>query len=771
MKILLGVVLAIVTHQWWPDIPSLRLLVLALLIFVITSKFVSRIFLGFIIGCFIIFAEISFFEYKTSKAMTVGTDTTIAGKVFSLFTPDQRQTRVLFDIDNINGQQLPLLDRFKVQLYWKIPQDLKQGQYWQLKVRIREPYGKVNEAGFDSERFFLAQNINAKGSVLSATLLENTPSLRQRLFDKAYTQLHTLPYARYLMALGFGDRSLLTATDWHLLQRSGLAHLLAISGLHIGLAFLFGFSLMRVIGILMQRQQAALYLPIIGGLCFALAYAWAAGFSLTVQRALLALLVFSLIRQKGYSIGPFSLFFVVVSLVLAIDPFSVFSMSFWFSFSAVFILCSMSFFSNDKALSLDNMNQKQGYRLIYPIRKYLILLFKVQCFLFIGMFPLMVFYFKGISLNAMLFNFFAIPLLSFCTVPLILLALMSSAFFNATMLWSLADTSLKPLFYILNQFDGQWLTLNWLSFRFSLWLVFIAFMVYVIKLRAFKCWVLIALISLIFWQKKPLDKDKWQVDVFDIGHGLAVLIEKNGEAVLYDTGAAWGKATIAQQIIAPVLRQRAAQLKGVIISHYDNDHVGGLTWIRQQLKPAWIRTSKQDTFLPCVKGQSWQWQGLSFVVLHPKKAVAYPKNKDSCVVRVFDGKNALLLTGDLPKKQEIELVDQQALLSSNLLIVPHHGSKTSSSNAFIKAVNPQIAIVSVGRYTPWDLPSRSVIARYQSQNIAWYETRWEGQMRVNFSKEGYSVYRFRFDLAPYWYRKKFGSQPRKRVDYALDVKR
>ena len=752
-------VLALFTHPWWPSLPDFTLLFGVLLLFTLTRSSNSFYLIGVLIGGLLVSSAAHLFYQKSSTALSVETDTIIAGKVHSLFISNHEQTRILFEIDSIQGQTLDPLRTFNASLYWRTKEPIKQGQRWALTARLREPYGRVNEAGFDAETFYLSRHIHAKGSVLSSQLLDASVSFRQTLFDRVYLQINAFPSARFLVALAFGERALLTQDDWTALRNTGLAHLLAISGLHIGLAFLFGWTLSRGLLVFFSRSDRLLYWPLWIGLMCALGYAWAAGFSLTAQRALIALFVFSLIRQKGYSMGPFQVFFLVLSAVLIVDPFSVFSASFWLSFWAVFILCTLSLFPLAPS-SLSSLSSVP-LRTVAKVKLFFLSLFKMQCFLAIGMFPIMSVWFDGLSVGGFFFNLVAVPWVSLVTVPLVLLALIFSSFFNPHALWFLADVSLRPLLWLLGSTDSGWLPVSSLSELFPLIFVCMAFVFYLVKKAQYPALFGVFLVILVFWKTEKAPETDWRVDVFDVGHGLAVLIEHQGEAILYDTGGAWGKGSIAQGVIDPILKARDLTLDGLILSHNDNDHAGGADWLRQTWKPNWERTAQTNQGFPCVKGESWDWHHLNFEVLHPEKRVMDPENEDSCVIRVFDGKHALLLTGDLPKKQERALIEEGALIEAEVLLVPHHGSKSSSSEAFLSAVRPDIAIVSTGRYTPWKLPHPEIFERYKNRNIAWYDTAKQGQISVRFSNDGWKVLSQRFDLEPFWYRKMFGPPIRK----------
>lgn len=706
-------------------------------------KRISRFFIGLTMGCLVAFSAATLHMYKISHALTVTQNTTIAGKVGSLFTGEKQQTSVIFDVDTVNGQKLTLFEQFRIRLYWRSESPVKQGQRWEITARVREPYGRVNEAGFDAETYFLSKHIHAKGSVLSARLRDGTVSVRQSLFDRVRPTLNAFENGRFLIALTFGERDLLTSEDWTKLQNSGLAHLLAISGLHIGLAFFFGYTVTKWLRPFFTPLDHGLWIPSFVGLLTAVCYAWLAGFSLTSLRALVALSVYTAIRLSGYSVSPFNTLLLVLTVVLVIDPLSVFSISFWLSFGAVFVLCMMTFSGQ--------MNNAEG------IRGYIWQLFRMQCYLLVGMLPVMWVWFGGVSFLSLFSNLIAVPIVSLLTVPLILIALVMEWFPVAQLFWQMADMSLWPITQILDKANMGWLDIQNIPLTFILAVMVILYGLTTFKLIRIPVLGAVALLTLVSWRHPKISPDSWRLDVFDVGHGLAVLIEKNHHAILYDTGAAWQSGTIAQSVLEPVLSRRRTSLDGLILSHSDNDHAGGASWVIEHLEPAWVRSGEISAdYLPCLAGESWAWQGLRFEVLSPGMLRNDARNEDSCVIRVSDGQHSVLLTGDLPKAQENGLVDKTIEVRADVLIVPHHGSKTSSSPSFLDAVNPHVAIASTGRYTPWNLPNPGVVDRYHERKISWYETGQHGQVGVHFSNKGWWVSSQRLDLEPFWYRKMFG---------------
>ncbi len=762
-KVLLGLVIGIMSVKWWTFIPALlpaSLIFLfvftgALLLSIKTKIRFLHFILGLVIGAYLSLISVHFYEQKTELALSIDVNTIITGVVDSLYSENKRLKRIIFDIDAVNGQSITPRG-FRINVFSSIDKPFKQGERWQLKARLREPYGRANIAGFDAKTYYLAHHIHAKGSLLEAKLVDPSLSLRQRLLDRLLPVFEHYEQGRFLLALTFGERNQLTDADWQKLKQTGLTHLLAISGLHIGLAFGVVFFVAFHLKPFFFRQDTWIGAPYFIACFFAFVYAWAAGFSLPTQRALLALLVWVLFRLSALKLSVFDTFLTVLACLLIFDPFSVFSMSFWLSFSAVGLIALFSSFS-----FVPKVQKKgRGIYFIAQLAKSAILsLLILQAFLLLGMLPINLYYFGGFSLSALIANTLAIPIVSFITVPALLVALVLSLFYPDNFAWWIADISLSWVMAFAQFLSTTWVSLPSINLLFIFTLLGFMLILLLVGQSQKPFIALLGFILLLSWKSNsPKRDEKWQMHVLDVGHGLAVLIEQNGQAVLYDTGASWGSSSIAKSVIEPVLTKLNLSLTGVMISHLDQDHFGGLKWINQSLKPHWVRSSSlMASHLPCKQGETWSWQGLTFSALAPEKLTVRPKNAASCVIRVFDGKYSALLTGDIPKKGEKALINSGALLKSDVLLVPHHGSLSSSSVAFLRQVEPDIAIASTGRYTPWQLPHPDIIERYQQENIAWFETRTAGQISVIFSEKGIKIIRYRQELSPYWYRKVVGA--------------
>jgi len=252
--------------------------------------------------------------------------------------------------------------------------------------------------------------------------------------------------------------------------------------------------------------------------------------------------------------------------------------------------------------------------------------------------------------------------------------------------------------------------------------------------------------------------ESWTLHMLDVGQGLAMVIERQGKAILYDTGLAWPGGDSAQRLIIPWLRWHHLRPEGVILSHEHLDHAGGLASLQKAWPDAWVRSPlRQAGHRPCFRGQRWKWQGISFTVHWPPENYPAQGNNHSCVVKVDDGEQSVLLTGDIEAQAEQAMLSHYwRYLTSTLIQVPHHGSNTSSSLPLVQRVEGQIALDSAARYNAWRFPSAKVVRRYRKEGYIWHDTPHSGQISVTFSQHHWQIRRLREQFLPVWYHQWFG---------------
>ncbi|MCL2895486.1 ComEC family protein [Brenneria tiliae] len=620
------------------------------------------------------------------------------------------------------------------------------GQRWSVAARFRPVHGRLNQGGFDSQRWAIAKRQPLSGKIVSVQAITPSCDLRQRIISQAEQQVITLPWRAILLALTFGEMKTVSPETKITLQKTGTMHLMAISGLHIALAALFGWGAARGAQYLLPARWIGYRFPLLAGGMVAWGYVWLAGGNPPAVRAALALSLWIALRLRGVLCSPWQVWLWCVALIMLGDPLSVLSDSFWLSCLAV---ASLIFWFQWAPLP---KRCRSGFGWLWLRWLHL------QAGITLLLMPLQLSIFHGVSLTSLPANLWAVPIVSFITTPLVLLAL-PAMYLTALnyWLWWLADLSLRAVFLPLTAMEAGWVNLDatlligslagWLSvviWRFAWW-------------RYYPVGVA-TLIVLLAASRLKTDEPNWRVDMLDVGHGLAVVIERNGKAVLYDTGNRWDGGDMATREILPYLRWRGLVAEKIILSHSHMDHIGGLASVKAAYPQAEIYSSfRQAGHLPCRRGAGWRWQGLTFTVLWPLSQVARAENNDSCVVRVDDGKYRVLLTGDIEAEAERALIKwQRNELAADLLQIPHHGSGTSSTPPFIRAVDAPRAAASVARYNQWRLPAARVVKRYRRHGHTWFDTATSGQLSARFFNDSWQILRFREQISPRWYHRWFG---------------
>jgi competence protein ComEC len=384
----------------------------------------------------------------------------------------------------------------------------------------------------------------------------------------------------------------------------------------------------------------------------------------------------------------------------------------------------------------------------------------LQCGLVLCMVPATAYFLGGFSLAAPIYNWVFIPLVSIVVVPVIFTALVATHFWpNIAMdLWTLADRAIFPLLWSAHFADDFWLP----SSKSLLLLVVLLVMVYLLSPLLRASYQRLLLIVSVMVALIPTTDEGWRIDMLDVGQGLSLLIEKNGHYVIYDTGSRWSSGSMAKSVVEPVLQHRGAtHIDGLIISHIDNDHAGGRTFIEDRWTPEWRRSSQiLDGYLPCRQGEQWQWQGLSFNVVWPPAQVALARNRYSCVVRIYDPieHHAVIMTGDVDALSEWLLIRGDDEVLSEVMVVPHHGSRSSSSSGLIDAVQPNFALASLAKGNQWGMPDPHVVQRYTARNAQWLDTGSLGQITVIFRPGKVEIMTKRRQHGDAWYRQMLRKQ-------------
>lgn len=673
----------------------------------------------------------------------------VEGKVQTL-EHEIKSARFNLNVEKINHHALKV--ERSIRLTWNQPLwSIKQGQQVRLLVKLKPPHGLANQGGFNYQQWLFSENISATGYVKVDTnnsLINEKSTFRQQLLDSLLT-LH-LKNEKWIAALTLGYRGMLQDQDWTLVQSTGIAHLIAISGLHLALvATLSYFFLGQLLGLILSRfdqlQIINLHnIAIIGTLFTTYYYAAMAGFALPTVRAWLMLSMLVLIFLANLNIRLSRVLLLCISGFILVFPLSLFGLSFWLSFSAVLIIIFVFWRWPSKT---------NGFSLWGSFK----VMVRIQLALSVLMLPIIAWQFSYISWISPLVNLIAVPVVTMILVPLCLLAILC--------LHILPDVSLL-LFTWVDQLLS--ISLNWLisgqsiswgltqlfAIPLGVWLLSLIAIVALMlpsvsRARPYIMILFLPLVSFGFDTRN----DDWQVDVLDVGQGTAILVSKQGRALIYDVGPAYPSGfNMAQSVIIPLLKARGIKnLDYVIISHWDNDHSGSLPYLQKS-----ITIDQQLTTSDlCRAGQSMTWQGLHLDMLWPDDPALYNDNNGSCVVKITDGQHSVLLPGDIDASIEMQLVEKHAnKLQSDILVAPHHGSNSSSSAIFIQHVAPRYAVFTQGFMNRWGFPRPKVLQRYANNQVRTFSTSDVGQVnfRIKYqSVEPINVASYRQNIYPRWY--------------------
>lgn len=694
------------------------------------------------------------------------------------------KTKLRFNINvtHLNSNKLNTI--IKMRLSWRNSQfPVQQGHVIKLKVKFKPAHGLANIGTFSYKTWLRSSNILATGYVINdknnIVLLDRTSS-RQQLFNHYNNLLPEHYLSPILLALGFGDRGELTPQLWNVLQATGTGHLIAISGLHIGLVVTGSyFVLMQVIRLfpLSTFNQFSFvqtlnirYLVIALSLLIGLIYGYLAGFSLSTIRALVMLSLYWLSRSLNINISIKRWILLTLCLLVLITPFSLFTASFWLSVYAVTVIF-VTLWRFKGALN-------NGFLMWRFIKGILV----IQLSLTLMLLPISAIFFQQISLVALFANLVAVPWMSFFSIPLCLTSVLVMPFSESVsqLLINWCVESLHIIWLYLSYLAQQesvviklsnghvqlFVLFGLISFFIIFCLSFVSFNNGTNDHRSYlKKFMLVIFFGVclsflfnddyrFFDKQENNNQAKWQLIIFDVGQGLSVLITRDKQAILYDTGATYPSGfSMVKTVILPYLQHVGIeQLDKVIISHSDNDHAGGLTDLKEAIAIDELIYNEEgiEQNSLCLQGKSFVWQNLHFKMLWPDN-LASEENDESCVILISDGKNKVLLSGDVTKKVEAKLLQKYPKLSADVLVVPHHGSKTSSSEAFISQLKPSTAIVSAGYLNRWHMPVSEVVERYHHNNVELLTTASSGQIIFNMTNDGITKQTYHRDLWPFWF--------------------
>jgi competence protein ComEC len=704
-----------------------------------------------------------------------GQDVLVTGSISSLPQRGPSGLRFQFDVEGATLQGRPVALPSRLALGWyngfadELPlddprADLRGGQRWQLPLRLKRPHGSANPGGFDSELWWFDQGIGATGYVRvvargpAAQLLQRQAAhpllrLRQAIRDAIERQVPDARAAGVLAALVVGDQAAIDRDDWLLFRQTGIAHLVAISGVHVTM---FAWLAAAGVAALWRRSRRAMRAcpaPLaarLGGVLLAAAYALLAGWGVPSQRTVVMLAAAALLRHAGAG-WPWLLVLLLAGVaVTALDPWALLQAGFWLSFVAVGLLMLSEPVHGKRAAPRPQAGDGRWAQLRASLSDAVRSHGQAQLVATLGLAPLSLVFFQQLSVVGLLANLGAIPLVTLLITPLALAGVL------VPVVWQGAAALVQAGVWLLGGLQ-HWPGAVWVAAAAPAWAVACGLAAAVLgvlpvpwRLRLLGVPLALPLLAPVV--PRPAE-GRFELLAADVGQGTAVLLRTRAHLLVYDTGPQYARDSDAgQRVLLPLLQHRGERrIDRLVLSHRDSDHVGGAASLMAALPVGDLFHSLEDghpllagavAARRCLAGDQWQWDGVRFTVLHPTaedNSAQRKPNDVSCVLRVADAAgHSVLLTGDIEAPQEAALLARHgaAVLASTVLLVPHHGSKTSSSPAFLAAVQPSWAVVQAGYRSRFGHPAPPIVARYAEGGLPVVRTdrcgawQWDGVQAV-----------------------------------------
>lgn len=765
--------------SWWYLMPAI--LVFSVAIWRSWPR-IGHFSLGVIIGW--IWLSLSVFLTPNLSESMMGETHWVEGRIVGLVQNNARESNPLpIQRFEMRLTRLESLDQNVHQAWWWPKPTIrlscyrcnwtpKPGESYRLAVRIKPIHGSMNPGGFDYEAWAYQQGLKATGYV---RIKEAEPRLLKQGFDHHQIRAALAHHLNSVWgdsrfdgiynALLYADRQAISDDDWSLMRATGTIHLMAISGLHLALVALMGYGIGSLIWRLPIRHFERYPVHWFGSavaLMLATIYGLLAGFSIPTQRAWIMVavtVVFLLLRRQ---FQPWSVLLLAALLVVVWQPESVLSQGFWLSFLAVGLIFLV-------------LNQPQVKA--RPVWQKAVL---IQLVLSIGLAPALWWFYQQVPIYSLVANLLAVPFVSFVGLPLLFLTTLVSFLSNdlgVFLVW-LNDYLWEGLWWALNTIS-QWPLSEWKPVPIALWQVGLVYgLVFSgllfrwsaskpaakssrppsrsrLKSSLFVKVMSVGLaVGILFWPNKPenLPYGGFWLSLLDVGQGQALVIETQNKTLVYDTGPSFGARFNGAQIaISPYLRYRGKRtIDMLMVSHADRDHAGGARtlvedWPIETRLSGQVERLKQNfdlsDFEACQASQTWWWDGVKFEVLAPGLFVAGDHNDQSCVLKVSAGDVSVMITGDLSSKNEAKLIEHydQRILQSSVLIAGHHGSRHSTHQAWLQALQPELVLFSAGYRNAFGFPAQQTLQRIEAENIDWLNTACEGAIQVQFRSTGWQV--------------------------------
>ncbi len=681
-----------------------------------------------------------------------GRDLIVTGRIASMLDVRDRDPQFDVAIEKASDERVPRT----IRLAWYDGDARPQpGERWQFVVRLKRRNGFANPGGFDYEGYLFRFGIGATGYIRQDDRNQKVADagmycvvLRTRAWigQRIATAVGDSPMLGILQGLAVGDTQAMTTEQWRVFTATGTSHLMAISGLHISmiaaLAALAGGFVVRWRSA--QRFRiSAIHGQAIAGSAAALAYSLLAGMSVPTQRTLVMLCIYFCVRWLRRELSVANALGLSLLGVLILDPFAPMAVGAWLSFAAVAIIL----------LATTGRLRRENVLTNFA---------RVQWAVTLGLLPVLIVAFGSQSLISPIANAVAVPMFTLVIVPIVLCGTLLAA------IWIPAGAVV--LGFAAKLLLWSWPLLSWLAERpWSMWhspqlptiyyvlLALAAVLLIVPATLAMRFAAVCLCIPVLLYRVPTPAPGEFDLAVLDVGQGLAIVVRTHGHALVYDTGPAFrtGRDT-GELVVVPYLRARGIRsLDRLVISHGDLDHQGGLQSVLRAIPTTSLLlgpsvrdpTSSAER---CRAGQQWRWDGIAFDVLHPSELGSSSDNDTSCVLRISGRTGSVILTGDIEAMGELELLDR-GLPGTDVVVVAHHGSRTSSIDAFVAATQPKLAVVSAGYRNRWGFPKPEITARWQAAGATVLSTIDAGAIEIAMTrKDGPVIREHRSEQRTYW---------------------
>ena len=735
-----------------PAVWSLGAVVMILLAALPSTAWLRNFIIAFVLGVLWAWLRAAQVQSDSLDPALEGHDAWIEGWIASLPANSETDSQFLFDVANA---PTGIPSRIKLAWYQSTLRP-QPGEHWRFRTKLKRRNGFQNPGGFDYEALLFSQGVGATGYIkddpqntklTGVRVLDVVDKVRAHIAASMAIALPNSTMLGVLQGLAVGDTRQVSTEQWQVFAKTGITHLMAISGLHITMIAGLFAGLGRLVSRLPNAQARGLtsiHGETVCGLLGAMTYSLLAGMSIPTQRTLAMLCIYFVARWLRRELSLADGLSLALLAVLLIDPFAPLSAGAWLSFGAVAVLgfCVSGYLANA------NVIRTFG---------------RVQWVVTIGLVPLIVLSFGSLSLVSPVANAAAVPAFTLLIVPLSLVGAVLSLCSSA-----LAHPVLALANWLL---EGCWPALSWLAnlplaqwhFASPVWWQILALLAGVLLLivpgiAPIRCAGLLLCVPAIFNAGRAVGPGCFELAVLDVGQGLAVVVRTQAHTLVYDTGPAFRSGRDAAQLaVLPYLYAMGARtLDMLVVSHDDLDHRGGMNSLVSQMRLSEARLGpsvrSRISSRPCNRGDNWVWDGVRFEFLHPGDESLGTDNETSCVLLVSTGSQSVLLTGDIQDQAEHVIV-QNGLQHVTAVVVPHHGSATSSTAEFVAALAPQIAIFSTGYLNRWGFPKQAVVDRWRAVGARTFDTAYSGAITLSVDPgKKVQVDEYRKSHRRYWLR-------------------